>query len=213
MDDSGLDAVDRHIQPSAGTIVSEPPVVAGQAGGPGGHHQVGFNLKQQGSTFITTVTTTGTLTLTLASGQVTTIDGPYAAKSQVVVTDSDTTVGTTATVMATSSPSVTEDSYGTSSAATGAASTSSIASSDTPAATTTASPPSSSGDATAITSSDGDTSSTPDATSSDPGQSATPTSDSPSAASNCTVMNMLQKFIVFYGIYALWEMAYYDRVF
>ncbi|KAK7926726.1 hypothetical protein PG985_003724 [Apiospora marii] len=208
VDDTGLDAVDRHILPTAATIVSEPPVVAGQAGGPGGHHQVGFNLQQQNeSTLITTVTTTGTLTLTLASGQVTTIEGPYAVKSQVVVTESDTTVGGMATVTVTTSmPSMTDAGYGTSS---------SSASSDASATATTASAsaPSSSDDATATTSSDGDTSSTPDATSSDPAQSASPTSADQNAASNCTAMNLLQKFIIFYGIYNFWDMEFFARLF
>lgn len=213
VDDSGLDAVDRHIPPSPATIVSEPPVVGGQAGGPGGHHQVGLNLQAQGSTMITTVTTTGLLTLTIAPGQVTTIDGPYAAKSQVVITEPDTTVGTTATVTSTaSSPSMTEADYGTSSSTdTGAVSTTSAG---TTAPATTASAPRSSTDAAAATSSsDADISSTPDATSSDPAQSASPTSDNPNAASNCTAMNMLQKFIIFYSLLHFWDMPFFDRVF
>ncbi|KAK8060729.1 hypothetical protein PG996_010659 [Apiospora saccharicola] len=221
VDDSGLDAVDRHIQPSAATIVSEPPVVAGQAGGPGGHHQVGFNLQAQNSTMMTTVTTSGLLTLTLASGQTTTINGIYAAMSQVVVTESDTTLGATATVTATSLPSMTDADYGTSSAtgygapstATGAVSTTTDTAATSSAAATTVIAPSSSSDATATTSSDGDNSSAPDTTSSDPAQSASPTSDNPNAASNCTVTNMLQKFIIFYAMFQIWDMPFFDRAF
>ncbi|KAK8128849.1 hypothetical protein PG984_009957 [Apiospora sp. TS-2023a] len=222
VDDSGLDAVDRHIQPSAATIVSEPPVVAGQAGGPGGHHQVGFNLQAQNSTMMTTVTTSGLLTLTLASGQTTTINGIYAAMSQVVVTESDTTLGATATVTVTSLPSMTDADYGTSSStgygapsstATGAVSTTTDTAATSSAAATTVSAPSSSSDATATTSSDGDSTSSPDTTSSDPAQSASPTSDNSNAASNCTVMNMLHKFVIFYAMFQVWYMPFFDRAF
>ncbi|KAK7955826.1 uncharacterized protein PG986_005048 [Apiospora aurea] len=243
-DGNGQDTVARPLQPSPGTILSEPPVVGGGRDGsqqqphdgavPSGFH-IGLKQQQGGSTWMTTVTTTGTLTLTLASGSVTTISGPYAIETQVV--ESDTTIPITVAETASSQiSSMTDADYGASSSsslattststsaastATITASTSTTQSSDasssvtTPAllssATTAASSSfdSSASESTASGTDDSATS-TPDATSSD-AASPSNSGDPNSAASHCTAMAMLQKFAVVYIVFQFWDTTFFDR--